>query len=517
MKKTRINILRMAVPLLAVSVGGAGSAWAQPVTIEEARIVAENWVNAIIKERGSWGTAQEAEIETVQQFQRKGHVVGYFCRVQPMGYIIISPRREMAPVKAYSAMTNLDPASEEGMADLLKGKMEREFDKVQKTAKERKTVTGKEVADTLEIDYRPTWEALLSNPQGFMQKPETEPAPVKGAEPVPDGADSDAGGEALNYQEGGVLLSSNWHQGPPYNNDCPYQGCASPANGRAIVGCVATAGAQIMRYWGWPSWGEGSPYSDDYDWVNMQDSVTTSSPAAQQAAVAELSHEIGVAVGMDYGCDCDCAISGCCSWANTADMEGVYQNHYRYSDVYRRNRSSYTATGWFDLMKDEFNNNRPVQYRITGHSIVGDGWQEIGNPVVRQYHMNYGWSGTGSDTWYTLDSMTTDPEDDEYLLENIMPAPYLTTLTGTFTRQTFPYRYFFRDTTGGSGTFEGGQRVQFLPGIVVTCTSGTVTFQGTASWFSYMFTRGDLTQGLKIENEADAAVKLYPNGSIKFP
>jgi hypothetical protein len=514
--KTWPSIVFSAVLFSVVS---SGSVWGQSVTIEEARAVAGNWIQAIIEERGAWGTAPAAEIDTIQEFQKKGRFVGYFCRVRPMGYIIVSPRREMAPVKAYSAMSNLDPASEEGMADLLKGKMERNYDKVQKIARERKAVTGEEVADTLEIDDRPVWEALLNTPEEFMRKPEKKKSPAGGTEKVPDGADGDAGGEASNYQEGDFLLSSNWHQSPPYNNDCPNQGCARPANGRAIVGCVATAGAQIMYYWGWPSWGEGAPYDDSYDWPNMRDSVTTSSPAAQQAAVAELSHEIGVAVGMDYGCDCDCNANpaDCCSWANTADMEGVYQNHYRFADVYRRNRDDYTATGWFDLMKDEFNNNRPVQYRITGHSIVGDGWQEIGSPVVRQYHMNYGWSDTGSDTWYTLDSMTTDPENDEYLLENIMPAPYVTTLTGTFTRQTFPYRYFFRDTTGGSGTFAGGQRIQFLPGIVVTCTSGTVTFQGAASWYSYLFSRGDLTQGLKIENEADAAVKLYPNGSIKFP
>lgn len=503
--KAYLCTILAAVLFLALS---SGRAWAQPVTMDEARIVAENWISVIIKERGSWGGSTEAEPGDMQEFRRKGRFIGYFCPVSPKGYIIVSPRREMAPVKAYSATSDLDPASETGMADLLKGKMERILDKVHRIARERKAVTGEEVADTLEIDYRPAWDALMNDPEGFMRKRENGHDKPEGGETAPEGADADPGGEAANYQEGEVLLSSDWHQFAPYNNDCPYLGCASPTNGRALVGCVATAGAQIMYYWGWPPWGEGSPYSDTYDWANMRDSVTTGSPAAQQAAVAEISHEIGQAVGMDYGC------SG--SSAYTYDMEGVYQDHYRFSDVQRRNRDDYTSTNWFNLMKEEFNYNRPVQYRITDHSIVGDGWQEIGDPVIRQYHMNYGWAGTGSDTWYTLDSMTTDPEGEEYLLENIMPAPYMTTLTGTFTRQTFPYRYFTKDTTGGPGTFNGGQRLQFLPGIVVTCTSGTVTFLGTTSWYFYMFSRGDLTQGLKIHNEADAAVKLYPNGSIKF-
>lgn len=214
--KTWPSIVFSAVLFSVVS---SGSVWGQSVTIEEARAVAGNWIQAIIEERGAWGTAPAAEIDTIQEFQKKGRFVGYFCRVRPMGYIIVSPRREMAPVKAYSAMSNLDPASEEGMADLLKGKMERNYDKVQKIARERKAVTGEEVADTLEIDYRPVWDALLNTPEEFMRKPEKKKSPAGGTEKVPDGADGDAGGEASNYQEGDFLLSSNWHQSPPYNND----------------------------------------------------------------------------------------------------------------------------------------------------------------------------------------------------------------------------------------------------------------------------------------------------------
>ena len=60
-----------------------------------------------------------------------------------------------------------------------------------------------------------------------------------------------------------------------------------------------------------------APYSDTYDWPNMIDDCIWNQTLslwedhnhnpltvtqAQIDAVAELSHEIGVAVGMDYGC-----------------------------------------------------------------------------------------------------------------------------------------------------------------------------------------------------------------------
>lgn len=44
-----------------------------------------------------------------------------------------------------------------------------------------------------------------------------------------------------------------WDQSEPYNNMCPYV-----KGYRAVTGCVATAMAQIMRYWGAPAKGIGT-------------------------------------------------------------------------------------------------------------------------------------------------------------------------------------------------------------------------------------------------------------------
>ncbi len=481
---------------------------AQPVSIDEANTVAQNWIRAIIDKKGDWGGFDTAQINEIVAFTHKGKTVGYFCKVEPRGFILVSMRRELAPIKAYSARNDLDPEAEEGLTDLLRGQMGsilNRFENLEASAVKQATQINKadspEQPVELEIDYRSVWDSLENHPEIFMTTP-----------PVPEetrdmGSDSDSGGDAANYQEGEILLTSHWHQFPPYNNDCPHLGCSQTSNGRAVVGCVATAAAQLMRYWNWPPYGSGTPYNDLYDWPNMPDVATTSSSAAVQAAVAELSREIGRAVGMDYGCSS--------SSVPTSDMEGVYESQYRYSNVYRRNRDDYSAIGWFDLMKEEFNWNRPVQYRITDHSIVGDGWQEIGISVVRQYHMVYGWTGASDDTWYTLDTMTSDPEDEEYLLENIRPGPYMLDLDDNYPRDSFPYRYFYRDTWGSGGTFAGGQRLQFLPGVFVHGTSADpVTIQGSASYYTYLFTRGNLTNGIRMLHDSNAAIKMYNGGGI---
>ena len=50
-------------------------------------------------------------------------------------------------------------------------------------------------------------------------------------------------------------MTSHWAQNPIYNYYCPYD---TVLWARSVVGCVATAMAQIMRYWQWPEVGYSS-------------------------------------------------------------------------------------------------------------------------------------------------------------------------------------------------------------------------------------------------------------------
>jgi len=77
-------------------------------------------------------------------------------------------------------------------------------------------------------------------------------------------------------------------------------------------------------------------------------------------AVAELSHEIGIAVVMDHGCSS--------SSADTSDMEDVFQNAFRYAlaceVVYHSdyNRPSPVGARYFD--QDTRGENAPFQAGI---------------------------------------------------------------------------------------------------------------------------------------------------------
>ncbi len=238
----------------------------------------------------------------------------------------------------------------------------------------------------------------------------------------------------------------------------------------------------------------------------MKDNVTTSSPQEQIDAVAEICWEVGDAVDMNYGCES--------SGAYTADMEDVFEDDFRYSSLCtKKDRDDYSAIEWFERLKQQFNVNRPVQYRIPGHSIVGDGWRETGMPIIRQYHINYGWGGSNTG-WFAIDEIPGGEPDDEFILENIVPYQAIgSSLLSFYNKPLFPYRYFDQDATGTNSVFMQGQNLQFLPNVIVSCNGNGIMFIGTPSEQTTFYTKGDISKGIKLSN---GKIILHNQGAIKL-
>ncbi len=107
------------------------------------------------------------------------------------------------------------------------------------------------------------------------------------------------------------LMTSRWKQIPLYNNYCPYD---TVFHAHGATGCVATAMAQIMRYWQWPevgygchsySWSYYGTLSADfgniyYNWDHMPDTLSNACTNEEIDAVATLMYHAGVAVDMMY-------------------------------------------------------------------------------------------------------------------------------------------------------------------------------------------------------------------------
>lgn len=195
-----------------------------------------------------------------------------------------------------------------------------------------------------------------------------------------------------------LLGDINWGQGEPFNTLCPMI-----SGKHAYVGCVATAMAQIMRYYGFPAKGTGThsylhagtTLSADfgattYDWSNMPRVIPDNPSQAQVTAYSTLCYHLGVATNMTY------ASGG--SGAYTMDVPGALRDHFGYTASLRMHlRSYYNTDEWMSLIRSELDAGRPVYYSASsedgqgGHAFVCDGYDSEG-----YVHMNWGWYGSAN-------------------------------------------------------------------------------------------------------------------------
>jgi len=471
---------------------------AQFVDIKETKAIAQNWIQMKIDKYGDWGGSKTATAGEMQELRYFGKLVGYYCKVRPRGYIVVSLRRELAAVKAYSDRSNIDFSREEGMPDLIKYRLFRIIKNIEAKAGPIQSADIDQVENLLEFSYKSSWTTLENyTPGSFSGTPVTK----------------------QNYQEGDSLLDTHWQQRVPYNSFCPFPGgdslCSNTSNGRTLVGCVAIAGAQLMKYWNWPPYGESGIYDDPYECALMGDSVTTSFPIEEQYAVAELCFEVGQAVGMNYGCNVSTA------WGSS--MEGALESIFRYNhNCNTINRTDYTADEWFNQIIIQINDNRPILYYVgrigesVGHAIVCDGWQIMDPPFyLKMYHMNFGWDNNTTG-FYTIDQiMDYDSLLDHMTLDIVPDYAVGTQMIGTYDRTSFAYRYFDQDTQGALATFSPGQSLQILPEVTITGT-GTDTnirIEGALGLSTQIFADGDPSDGIHIYN---GAIQFRNGGSIKL-
>jgi len=242
--------------LLLGAIGFSGAAHAETVPIEQAQQVADNFVQMMVVQKEGWGAHERATAMAVVPFTRGERLLGYACPVDPAGYVVVSAYRELAPIRAYSMKSDLDIDDDTGPTDALKILQEEVLDGVE-AALGRGIRANDDFRAVIGMDFEEAWTTYLD--PGFDALMFAEPPRSRTA--------------GIAYQEGDMLLSTTWGQQPPYNDMCPDEDCSWPQyhyfNENARVGCVATAGAQICRYYNWPPTGTGSGYDHAYDWPNM--------------------------------------------------------------------------------------------------------------------------------------------------------------------------------------------------------------------------------------------------------
>ena len=222
----------------------------------------------------------------------------------------------------------------------------------------------------------------------------------------------------------GYFCQTKWNQDYPYNCCCPEDPAGS--GGHAIVGCLATAMSQLMRFWAYPAKGNGSHCyyhedygqicadfgNTDYDWDNMPNVLNNNSTDAEKLATGTLCFHCGVTIDMGYGPDGSGGASG--------PIPGVMNTYFDYCDaIVQLSRNDFELEEWKTMVREQFDMGWPMYYggcQDGGcHAFVCDGYDDYD-----MFHFNLGWGG-GSDGWYIIDEAPyTSPADAMF---NFVPTP----------------------------------------------------------------------------------------------
>lgn len=345
-------------------------AWAGPRSFQQAQAIAERQaaLQGIIMDQQQVSKARKQYLLNGSSSSETATSYYVFDNGSDKGFTIVSGDDELPEIVGYSAHGNSEHLMKtEGCAAFLKAYQKFVAAFTQGDAKARKILA----------------EQRALKADGRYQQPKIAP----------------------------LLGDIAWNQDPPYNKMCPeYIDTV-----QSVTGCVATAMAQVMMYYKYPTELKADipayttatnklkvnaiSKGEEYDWNNMLPTYTEGKYNTTQAdAVAKLMFHCGAAVQMDYG-DSSGAL------LRPEDMSTYFgYDADLLQEVYR---SFYTLAEWKKILDRELEAKRPIIYggvasNEDGHQFVCDGSDGEG-----LYHINWGWPDD-SDGYFDITLL--DPE-----------------------------------------------------------------------------------------------------------
>ncbi|MBO2523600.1 MAG: hypothetical protein CW336_07075 [Bacteroidetes bacterium] len=361
--------------LIAIFALAIGKIYAGPVDAQRAQQLGQRFMSAA---KGS----QQTNIQLVHTAATRGDVDFYVFNVgDNNGFVIIAGDDRVKPILAYSTTGCFNPND---VADGFNFTLNSFCEEIQYVRENNLKATEDIVAE---------WASVAEN--GFIKQDRDNRIVV------------------------GPLLQTTWHQNFPYNSQCPED--AGGSGGHVYAGCVATAMAQVMKFWNYPEQGLGSHsyYPDDYPeqtanfgeteyhFELMPNDIDSLNTEEDYFYIAQLQHHCGIAVEMMYGPDGSGAFSD--------DVPPALRNYFEYTcDDHITNYGGgfwgqgYTNEEWTQMLKEGgLDEGIPLYYSgqddtgAGGHAFVCDGYDEND-----YFHFNWGWSGK-DDAWCPVGALNT--------------------------------------------------------------------------------------------------------------
>ncbi len=371
-----------------ILLSGIGTGFAAQITARQAETAVTRWLMRVPDPMGASVGSDVLSSSVIAD--ATGTALGHLVRLREGGFVVTSADDRIPPIIAFSGH-----------------------------------------AAALQDEHHPLWDILhldMAQRQAAVEAPQTSRRPAACTTDSPDSPASAAAAWAALLDEGaprealGVvtipdvrvapLVQSKWGQKTAggvntYNRFTPLN---------YPCGCVATVGAQLMRYHEWPE--SAVPQTsflckvDDtaemltllggpYAWQAMPFVPDDQTPPEQRDAISTLTRDVGVAVHMRY----TSSVSG----THTPLLAAAFTDTFGYASAcvisdYESGVDEHLPDAVLANLDAGFPVGLGIKGSSGGHAVVGDGYGFSGNLLY--VHLNMGWSGN-DDVWYNLPVVDT--------------------------------------------------------------------------------------------------------------
>ena len=386
-----INVRVKSIVVIAVSAIVALYASAEEVSADSAGIAAQRW----LQDDAALGCNLGAEVDSVRTCSPQEEATFHVVKLKGGGFVVMSSDTTREPVVAFSSGGDLVESDSNPLWVLLKKdlalRVGEDVTTNRKSGLLRATVGGSSGSGN-----EAKWNRLLGKSGGLLR--------------------ASQGAAVISDVRVAPLVQSKWDQKDVGDGHC--YNYYTPSN--YVCGCVATAGAQIMRYFEWPrSDVSVAPFTNPHCEVNGSTRTLTTQGGYcnwsqmplepgdtitedQRKEIGKLTSDIGICVGMSY------ASGG--SSAGGYMLAEAFTNRFGYANALAAEWS--TDISGNDDMKNallsNFDAGLPVALGLSGaggHEIVGDGYGYSGDTLY--LHFNMGWGGY-DDAWYAPPQLATE-------------------------------------------------------------------------------------------------------------
>lgn len=283
----------------------------------------------------------------------------HLVNVAPQGFVVVAGNQRFEPILAYSTENNIDLSEGQNPGvDYLKGmahSIERQLQ-----------------IEEPEIDrVAPEWEMLRNG--AHLKTPDVVVAP---------------------------LTQTKWGQDTYYNTYCPVDQFG--IDDKTWAGCLTVSMAQLLKYHGHPTRGNGTNQYDDYNygtqtvnfgntlypWDNMPNELFD-----YNDDVATAIYHTALSVNTEFSPTYTAA------YFSVARKALVYNWLYDRSAQFVARATNVTGTPWFTIIENELQASRPALMRADAFASGAHSWLIDGYDNDGFYHMNWGWNGAGNG-WY---------------------------------------------------------------------------------------------------------------------